>query len=74
MMVSIVRKFLVDDEKPKNLEFEPVPPKNVLLASVAHGISCLLSFAFLRVSASAASLHQFSRQASVDISIPPRHG
>jgi hypothetical protein len=28
-------------KKPKNLEFEPVPPKNVLLASVVHGISCL---------------------------------
>jgi hypothetical protein len=24
-----------------NLEFEPVYPKNVLLASVVHGISCL---------------------------------
>jgi hypothetical protein len=31
-------------EKPKNLEFEPVHPKNVLLASVVHGISCLLLF------------------------------
>jgi hypothetical protein len=29
-------------KKPKNLEFEPVLPKNVLLASVVHGISCLL--------------------------------
>jgi hypothetical protein len=29
-------------KKPKNLEFEPVRPKNVLLASVVHGISCLL--------------------------------
>jgi hypothetical protein len=29
-------------KKPKDLEFEPVHPKNVLLASVAHGISCLL--------------------------------
>jgi hypothetical protein len=28
-------------KKTKNLEFEPVHPKNVLLASVAHGISCL---------------------------------
>jgi hypothetical protein len=24
-------------KKPKNLEFEPVHPKNVLLASVVHG-------------------------------------
>jgi hypothetical protein len=29
-------------KKPKDLEFEPVHPKNVLLASVVHGISCLL--------------------------------
>jgi hypothetical protein len=29
-------------KKLKNLEFEPVHPKNVLLASVVHGISCLL--------------------------------
>jgi hypothetical protein len=28
-------------EKPKKLEFKPVHPKNVLLASVVHGISCL---------------------------------
>jgi hypothetical protein len=28
-------------KKPKNLGFEPVHPKNVLLASVVHGISCL---------------------------------
>jgi hypothetical protein len=28
-------------KKPKDLEFEPVHPKNVLLASVVHGISCL---------------------------------
>jgi hypothetical protein len=27
-------------KKPKDLEFEPVDPKNVLLASVLHGISC----------------------------------
>jgi hypothetical protein len=30
-------------KKPKNLEFEPLHPKNVLLASVVHGISCLFS-------------------------------
>jgi hypothetical protein len=29
-------------KNPKDLEFEPVHPKNVLLASVVHGISCLL--------------------------------
>jgi hypothetical protein len=28
-------------KKHKNLEFEPLHPKNVLLASVVHGISCL---------------------------------
>jgi hypothetical protein len=31
-------------KKPKNLEFEPLYPKNVLLASVVHGISCLFAF------------------------------
>jgi hypothetical protein len=30
-------------KKPKDLEFEPVHPKNVLLASVVHGISCLFT-------------------------------
>jgi hypothetical protein len=33
-------------KKPKDLEFEPVHPKNVLLASVVHGISCLFQFIF----------------------------
>jgi hypothetical protein len=33
-------------KNPKNLGFEPVHPKNVLLASVVHGISCLFSFTF----------------------------
>jgi hypothetical protein len=33
-------------KKPKNLEFEPQHPKNVLLASVVRGISCLLSSEF----------------------------
>jgi hypothetical protein len=28
-------------KKYKNLEFEPLHPKNVLLASEVHGISCL---------------------------------
>jgi hypothetical protein len=28
-------------KKTNNLEFEPLHPKNMLLASVAHGISCL---------------------------------
>jgi hypothetical protein len=31
-------------KKPKNRGFEPVHPKNVLLASVVHGISCLFYF------------------------------
>jgi hypothetical protein len=34
-------------KKPKDLEFEPVHPKNVLLASVVHGISCLLCHFYL---------------------------
>jgi hypothetical protein len=29
-------------KKPKNLEFEPLHPKNVILASVVHGIPGLL--------------------------------
>jgi hypothetical protein len=33
-------------KKPKNLGFEPVHTKNVLLASVVHGISCFLSMFF----------------------------
>jgi hypothetical protein len=36
--------FMLVMKKPKNLEFEPVHPKNVLLASVVHGISCLFTF------------------------------
>jgi hypothetical protein len=33
-------------KKPKNLELEPLHPKNVLLASVVHGISCLFEQKF----------------------------
>jgi hypothetical protein len=36
-----IGNFMLMIKKPKNLEFEPVHPKNVLLASVVHGISCL---------------------------------
>jgi hypothetical protein len=38
--LSIVN-FMLMMKKPKNIEFEPVHPKNVLLASVEHGILCL---------------------------------
>jgi hypothetical protein len=38
-----IGNFMLMMKKPKNLEFEPVHPKNVLLASVVHGISCLLN-------------------------------
>jgi hypothetical protein len=38
------RNFILKMKKPKNLGFEPVHPKNVLLASVVHGISCLFWF------------------------------
>jgi hypothetical protein len=34
-------------KKLKNLEFEPVHPKNVLLASVVHGISCLFDSIYM---------------------------
>jgi membrane protein CcdC involved in cytochrome C biogenesis len=33
-----IGNFMLMMKKPKNLEFEPVHPKNVLLASVVHGI------------------------------------
>jgi hypothetical protein len=33
----------VKKKKPMNLEFEPVHPKNVLLAPVVHGIFCLFT-------------------------------
>jgi hypothetical protein len=35
-------------KKPKNLEFEPLHPKNVLLASVVHGISGLFLMKFCK--------------------------
>jgi hypothetical protein len=37
-----IGNFMLMMKKPKNLEFEPQHPKNVLLASVVRGISCLL--------------------------------
>jgi hypothetical protein len=37
-----IGNFMLMMKKSKDLEFEPVHPKNVLLASVVHGISCLL--------------------------------
>jgi hypothetical protein len=37
-----IENFMLMMKKPKNLEFEPQHPKNVLLASVARAISCLL--------------------------------
>jgi hypothetical protein len=36
-----IGNFMLMKKKTKNLEFEPLQPKNVLLASVVHGISCL---------------------------------
>jgi hypothetical protein len=36
-----IGNFMLMMKKPKNLEFEPVHPKNVPLSSVVHGISCL---------------------------------
>jgi hypothetical protein len=38
---SIDRKFHADDENTLNLEFEAMHPKNVLVSSVVHEISCL---------------------------------
>jgi hypothetical protein len=39
-----IGNFMLMMKKPKNLEFEPLYPKNVLLASVVHRISCLFSY------------------------------
>jgi hypothetical protein len=39
-----IGNFMLMMKKPKNLEFEPMHPKNVLLASVVHEISCLFLF------------------------------
>jgi hypothetical protein len=38
----LIGNFMLMMKKPKDLEFEPEHPKNVLLASVVHEISCLL--------------------------------
>jgi hypothetical protein len=43
-----IGNFMLMMKKPNNLEFEPVHPKNVLLASMVHGISCLLGKNFDR--------------------------
>jgi hypothetical protein len=60
-LCSVERKFDTEDEKPKNLGFEPVHPKNVLLASVVHGISCLF---FMKTGGSfdGGPFRQFGRQ------------
>jgi hypothetical protein len=36
-----IGNFMLMMKKPQNLEFEPVHPKIVFLASVVHGISCI---------------------------------
>jgi hypothetical protein len=41
-----IGNFMLMMKQPKNLEFEPVHPKNVLLASVVHGISYLFKSFF----------------------------
>jgi hypothetical protein len=35
-------------KKTKNLEVEPLHPKNMLLASVVHGVSCLFDKKIVR--------------------------
>jgi hypothetical protein len=37
-----IGNFMLRMKNPMNLEFEPEHPKNALLASVVHEISCLL--------------------------------
>jgi hypothetical protein len=44
-----IGNFMLMMKKPRNFEFEPVPPKYVLLASVVHGISCLFWAYFIRI-------------------------
>jgi hypothetical protein len=44
-----IGNFMLMMKKPKDLEFEPVHPKNVLLASVVHGISCLFEVMLFRI-------------------------
>jgi hypothetical protein len=39
-----IGNFMLMMKKTKDLEFEPVHPKNVLLAAVVHGISCLFKY------------------------------
>jgi hypothetical protein len=41
--------FLLMMKKFNNLEFETLHPKNVLLASVVHGISCLFNLPHLKI-------------------------
>jgi hypothetical protein len=41
-----IGNFMLMMKKPKDLEFEPVHPKNLLLASVVRGISCLFLTSF----------------------------
>jgi hypothetical protein len=41
-----IGNFMLMMKKPKDLGFEPMHPKNVLLASVVHGISCLFHYIF----------------------------
>jgi succinate dehydrogenase/fumarate reductase cytochrome b subunit len=49
-------------KKPKNLGFEPVHPKNVLFASVVHGISCLFTYIFIYVRAHLHATPDFMRK------------
>jgi hypothetical protein len=52
-------------KKTKNLEFEPVHPKNVLLASVVIGISCLFH-AIFDFSKQNPKLWKFKNESSCD--------
>jgi hypothetical protein len=55
-----IGNFMLIMKKLKNLGFEPVHPKNVLLASVVHGISCLLLFILIVVNEIAKSIFHAS--------------
>jgi hypothetical protein len=71
-----IKNFMLMMKKPKNLEFEPVHSKNVLLASVVHGISCLFYkiLLCLDVSTKARILKFFQKEATVGQTLDEKLG
>jgi hypothetical protein len=54
-----IGNFMLMMKKLKNFESEPLHPKNVLIASVGHGISCLLRFNMMKKSTRPTSASDF---------------